>query len=530
MMSRARACLVLGALTMSCSSWFGPAKQVEPSQEPALLPARVRRLSNLEYERSASELLGAPLEVANRLPPDVRQSGYTHNAEQVVSSEMLARLDLITRPLAHDAAAQRSAVLAPCGNTASSSCAAQVVATLGERAFRRPLREDEGRTLLAAFSAGSAEGGGFSGGLELLLRVLLVSPSFLYTTELGPGGARGDIVTLTAYEIASELSYTVRGGPPDAELLAAARTGALLSANERARQARRLIAESDTREQFRQFALEWLEVDGLEQTAKSSSVLADYDDLKPHMLDETRAFVDQVMVHHGASVQALLTAGFASVDPDMARFYGLHGYGPEASLAGSGRFGVLQQASFLAAHAHEDSSSPVKRGDFVLRRLLCEPVKRPGEVGIDIVLPAPTATHTTRDRFDAHTSNAACSSCHLQLDQLGFSFENFDGAGQLRSRENGQPVTTSAEIWKNGSSHRFADSRALSRYLAGEPAVSECFARQAFRYFTGATRPGAEQAFVTLARDLPSDASSNLLEELLAFVSSDLFVKRAVQR
>jgi Protein of unknown function (DUF1588) len=95
------------------------------------------------------------------------------------------------------------------------------------------------------------------------------------------------------------------------------------------------------------------------------------------------------MVHHGGSVRALLSAGFASVDPPMARFYGLHGYGPEASLSGSGRLGILQQASFLSAHAHEDSSSPVKRGDFVLRRLLCETVKRPGEVGINIVFPEP---------------------------------------------------------------------------------------------------------------------------------------------
>ena len=517
-----------GALGAGCAASLGQPTIADAVSAHPLLPARIRRLSNAEYERSASELLGMPLDLAGQLPPEVRQSGYTRNADQTTSSEGLARLDQIVSALAHDAVRARAGKLAPCATKPGAACVARTVESFGSRAFRHPLAPDERQRLLTIFAAGSADGAGFAGGLEALLRTLLVSPSFLYTTELGEGATPGARVALTIDEIASEIAFTVRGGPPDAELLAAARAGLLRSGEERARHARRLIAASDTRDQFQRFVLEWLEVDGLEQTAKAPSVIADYDELKPHFLDETKAFVDQVLVYHGATVRALLTAGFASVDPVMARFYGLHSYGPEASLGDSGRLGVLQQASFLSTHAHDDSSSPIKRGDFVLRRLLCEPVKRPGEVGIDIVLPPAAPTLTTRARFDVHTASAACSGCHQQLDQLGFSFENFDAAGQLRQTENARPIDTSAEIWRDGRSLHFVDSRDLSRYLAKNPRVEACFARQAFRFFSGSSAPGPEQTFVDLARGLPDSASGNLLEELVAFVASDLFIEREV--
>jgi hypothetical protein len=526
--NRAGVSLLLAALLVGCGGSWGGAHAAEHTRGPQLLPTRVRRLSNFEYERSASELVATPLHIAGELPPDVRQAGYTRNADQVIGAESLARLDVITRSVAREAVNARLSILAPCASTPDASCTTRVVETLGRRAFRHPLSATERGTLLTVFAAGAADGAGFAGGLELLLRVLLISPSFLYTTELGVGGAPGAVVTLDPYEIASELSYTVRSGPPDEALLAAAQSGALLSASERERQARRLIAESDTRYQFRRFVLEWLEVDALAQTAKASSVLPDYDDLKGHMLDETEAFVDEVMVHHGGSVQALLSAGFASVDPAMARFYGLHGYGPEASLSGSGRLGILQQASFLSAHSHEDSSSPVKRGDFVLRRLLCENVKRPGEVGVSIVFPPLATTRTTRERFALHTAVPECAGCHSSIDPIGFSFEEFDAAGRRRSSENGQRVDTTADFWRSGKEQRFADSRALSLALAADPQVSACFARQAFRYFSAGASPEAERAFMAIEQEAPQGQAGSLIEELLAFVKSELFVKRQV--
>src|SRR5690606_4841085 len=113
------------------------------------------------------------------------------------------------------------------------------------------------------------------------------------------------------------------------------------------------------------------------------------------MLSETQNYVDEVMVHHGASVSALLAGGFASVDPTLARYYDLEAFGPVVPVARWGRIGVLQHASFLSSHAHPDGTSPVKRGDFILRRVLCRPMPRPAELGIEVVMPAPVEGQTT---------------------------------------------------------------------------------------------------------------------------------------
>ena len=497
-----------------------------------LLPARVRRLTNHEIESTVSALVGAPVELAERLPPDVRQDGFSPNAEQDAPVAWTTRLDALARDIARTATTERHAELAPCAASATPNdraCADDLIARLGRRAFRRPLEPSEKAALDTTFTAGASGERGFAGGTELVLRALITSPGLLYVTELGPGGPPGSVLTLSPYETASLLAYTVRGTPPDDELLRVAATGRILAPKAREREARRLLGMRDTRHHFRRFVLEWLEVDGLERTAKSATLFPEYEAMRSRMLAETSAFVDEVMVTRGASVGALLDAGFASVDPKLARYYGLSTWGPRASLAKTERTGILQQASFLSAHAHEDSTSPVKRGDFVMRRLLCSEVRRPSELGIEVVIPPPSDATTTRERFSAHVADPSCRACHQELDALGYAFEGFDAAGRSRTAENGRPIDASGKASVAGRELRFANSAELSRTLARDPAVARCFARQAFRYFSAQHDPGVEKSFLELREELEPEQRGNLVEELVAFVSSDLFVLREVR-
>lgn len=501
--------------------------------EARLLPARVRRLTNVELERTVSALVGAPVDLASRLPPDARQEDFTPNADQGAPAAWATRLDALARDIAKKTANERLATLAPCAAAATPSdraCANELVTRLGRRAFRRPLDPTESAALLGLFDAGAREGGKFARGAELVLRALIESPNLLYVSELGQGGAPGTTVTLTPYEIASLLAYTVRGGPPDDELLARAEDGTLAQPRVREREARRLLGMKDTRHHFRRFVLEWLEVDELERTAKNAAQHPDYDTLKSHMIAETSAFVDEVMVTEGASISALLTAGFASVDPPLARYYGLGTWGARASLAKTGRVGILQQASFLAAHAHEDSTSPVKRGDFVMKKLLCNEVRRPAELGIEVVIPGPSTALTTRERFSQHVTDASCRGCHARIDALGFPFETFDAAGRARSTENGQPIDSVTQTTFGDERVRFENSADLSRFLARNPDVSQCFARQAFRYFSAQHDRSVERSYVELRDALAGERRGNLVEEVVHYAKSDLFVRREVRQ
>lgn len=518
-MTRPGLALLLGSVlaALSCQRSVAPpaTPRVTLGSSAKLLPTRLRRLSNWELERSVSAFTGMPASLRDELPPDVRQEGYTRNAAQDVSATWATRYASLVNALAPEAARALRPAL-PCSDFEDTACRGRIANALGERAFRRPLEAEERAELTAQLESEAA--------LPILVRRLLESPSFFYVTELG--------ARLTEYELASQLSYLLRGSPPDTELLRAAAAGRLKDADERVRQARRLLAQSDTRFQFRRFALEWLEVDGLLDTAKSSKLYPRYEALKPFMLAETEGYVDEVLVNGGASVKSLIGGGFASVGPEMARFYGLSTYGPRASLRGTGRLGVLQQASFLAAHAHEDVTSPVKRGDFVMRKLLCERIKRPAEIGLEVVMPPPSPNLTNRERLTRHVSDPGCASCHDTLDPLGFAFESFDASGGTQKLDHEKPVNARVQARLGQAATEtleLSSSAELTQALLKSPTISECFARHAFRYFSAQADPDVEASFMALRAQLPEEQRDNLFDVLLAYIASDLFVKREVK-
>jgi hypothetical protein len=494
---------------------------VEVQRGTPLLPVRLRRLSNAEFENTASALLGVPVRLGERLPPDVRLEGYTQNAAQPVPAALGTRLAALAVELASDAVARREAELLPCAEQ-NRRCIEDEIHALALRAFRRPVSVSERRGLLELFDEASRDGG-TSAGLTWVLAALLQSPSLWYVSEGRSSAAIRieTIVELDDYELASSLAYMVSGAPPDEGLLKLAATGELRDPQVRASQTRRLLGKDETRHNVRRFVLEWLEIDRLEGTAKSPNAYPTYDAVKVAMLQETSDFVDEVMVHEGASVRALLDSGFTSVGPVMARYYGLSAYGPRVKLAGERR-GVLQHASFLSAHAHENDTSPVKRGDFVLRKVLCEPTPRPRELDIEVTIPAPDPAQTTRQRFARHAEDPNCSFCHDKIDGFGFTFEGFDAAGRQREADG----ATAFRL--HGESLSFRNSADVSRFLADDPRTNECFMRHVFRFFSAQNEPPVEATFLDLVRALPKERRENILEALVAFVASDLFALRRV--
>jgi Protein of unknown function (DUF1592)/Protein of unknown function (DUF1588)/Protein of unknown function (DUF1595)/Protein of unknown function (DUF1587) len=521
-------CCALGGASCAAPGALGLSEpHVSLAEGAKLLPARTRRLTNFELDNSLSHLTGLNVALAPQLPPDVRQEGYTPNANQDVSSAWATRYSALVTELS-TRAATRLARAGGCHDL-GVACRTERTRELGRMAFRRPLTADEQRALIELLGEAAESGESFEGALGLLLQTLAESPSFLYVTELGGVGVPRQPVRLDDAELASELAFMLTAAPPDAQLLDAAQNGQLRTPHGRSQQALRLLGIPSTRYQFRRFTLEWLEVDGLLDTAKSSQLFPSYDALKPFMLGETENYVDEVMVNGGASVQSLLAGGFASVGPEMAHFYGLNSYGPRASLRGTGRLGVLQQASFLAAHAHEDVTSPVKRGDFVMRKLLCEKLKRPAEIGLEVVMPPPSATLSNRERLSQHIADPGCASCHTTLDALGFTFEDFDAMGAAQTTDHGKPVDAHVDAHLGQSAKQslaLDSSAALTQALLENPTISECFARHAFRYFSAQSDPAVEASFLGLRAQLPAAERDNLFQVLLAYVASDLFTLR----
>jgi hypothetical protein len=128
------------------------------------------------------------------------------------------------------------------------------------------------------------------------------------------------------------------------------------------------------------------------------------------------------------------------------------------------RGGLLAMAAVLTPTSAPLRTSAVKRGDWVLRRLLGTPVPPPpADAGSIAADEAGVDGLTVRKRLEAHRTDKACVNCHARIDPLGFALERYDPLGRWRdSYRDGQPIDTSG-ILSDGTAIDGLDG--LRRYL-----------------------------------------------------------------
>ena len=247
------------------------------------------------------------------------------------------------------------------------------------------------------------------------------------------------------------------------------------------------------------------------------------------MLEETGSFIDEVLWRDNGSLGLLLTADFTVAPTAMASFYGLGGGGAgRLSLAGVRRRGILHHASFLSVHAHADSSAPVIRGAVIRRKLFCHQLALPTDPNVVVVFPPPDPSRTTRERYEAHVNNDVCRGCHTLIDPIGFAFEGFDGMGAARTRDNSKPIDTSGTLVGTDVNGDITDSVDLVMRLGGSAQVRSCFARNVLRFGSAQANAGVESQFLKVVAALPAAQQDKLLDLLVAFAGSELFVNRRV--
>ena len=517
------------------------------SPPSAYIPARIRRLTNAEYDASVQALLGTGMapSVQFSFPPDARQGptnspagpAFSVNDAQRVDPVLADKLDTAAQALVTEARASgKLTALAPCANPTSGgeACAKTFVLSFGAKAYRRALTDEEVTGLVSSptsvYHVG-ADGYTHDDGIDVLTRVLLQSAAFLYVTELGAPGAAGAFA-LTAGEIANALAYLLTSGPPDDMLLANAASGLLATPDGREQEARRLLATPAGRARFVRVVREWLGIDDVAHREKAQSVYPAFASVSQSMENESRAFIDEVLNNGTGTLAELLTADWTIADAPLAAIYGVTsaGAGKRTSLASVKRRGILNQGAFLSVFANSNSSHPVFRGVALMRRIACLSTADPGALGIVVSFPAADASKTTRARFDAHTADPGCASCHTTIDAFGFALENFDGMGRMRTTENNLPVDTKVTLSAGTDlDGTYADSTELGAALAGSASVKTCLARQIFRSSAArsdATIENVENAFVEIWKQLPANQQGRLADVLVAYVRSSLFVQR----
>jgi mono/diheme cytochrome c family protein len=342
---------------------------------------------------------------------------------------------------------ERIFVCSPDSAEEEAPCAREIIASLAQQAYRRPVDQPDIDALFPFYEAGRSEGS-FDAGIQRVLERLLVSPQFLYRIERIPEGTKpGEAFEVSPLELASRLSFFLWSSLPDDELLELAVSGRLTDDAALEGQVARMLEDPRADALVDDFAAQWLFLRDLELKEPDVFLFRDFDDgLRDAFVEETRLFVESIL-REERSVLELITANYTYVNERLAEHYDLPYVKGEHFRrvelpAGSHRGGLLGQGSILALTSYPTRTSPVLRGKYVLDNLLAAPPPPPPPdvPALDTEAPGERATTTLREAMAAHRANPECAGCHAQMDPIGFAFENFDAVGRWRDAEGGLPI------------------------------------------------------------------------------------------
>jgi hypothetical protein len=322
-------------------------------------------------------------------------------------------------------------------------------------------------------------------GLSTLTSGLLQSPNFLYRVESNALDATNDRLKYDGRSMADRLAFFLPGGPASAELLAAAESGQLDTAEGVRAAATPMLNDPGLVSRLTAFFYEYTQADLVMSAAKSPELFPDFNEsLRNSMREGTRLFLEKVVLAPGTDVRALFDSNQTFADAALARIYGLtppaSGFAQFTLPPEQGRVGVMGQAGMLAAHSKPDHSSPTARGVFMLFSFFCTTPPPPPEGVITELVIDPTKS--TRERLEDHRAMPLCAGCHALFDPLGMALEHFDSVGRYRDTENGHAINPSGTLFDGTM---FAGSAELGAALRSSEAVTECLLRNFYRNVNG---------------------------------------------
>jgi cytochrome c553 len=331
------------------------------------------------------------------------------------------------------------------------ACARRIVATLTRRAYRRPVTEEDLAMPLKWYQQGHAQGG-FEAGIEAALAAILVSPHFLFRIERAPEGVvAGQAYRISDLELASRLSFFLWSSLPDDELLALAEAGKLSQPEVLQGQVRRMLADPRSRALVTNFAGQWLHLRNLDSFVPDMRLYPDFDDnLRQALRRETELCFEEIL-REDHSVLRLIQSSATYLNERLAKHYGIpHVYGSRFRRveldASSQRGGLLRHGSILAVTSYATRTSPVLRGQWILKNLVGTPPPPPPPNVPALDENVVAAELPVRQRLAQHRAHAACASCHEIIDPVGFALEHYDAIGRWRVLEAGQPIDDAGSL------------------------------------------------------------------------------------
>jgi mono/diheme cytochrome c family protein len=330
------------------------------------------------------------------------------------------------------------------------------------RVLRRPVTSQEVDQFMALFAKYRP---GFSTFEEAMVEVLatsLATPEFLYLTQRATTDEEKPQTRISEFELASRLAVFLWSSIPDDELLKLAEQDALREPEVLAAQVKRMLADPRSRRFSQNFVEQWLGLDRMNSVTHVTD-----SSLRDAMLEEPVAYFEEVLQHNHRVID-FLHSDYAVVNERLAAHYRIPKvYGPHFRKVPitpqTNRGGLLTAAAIMTMNSDGKDSHPLKRGVWMLKRILDDPPPPPPPNVPEVDLTDPEILKMTlKERIANHRNKPACISCHSRIDPWGIAFENYDALGSFRTQISNKPVDATSELFNRQT---LAGIDGLKRYL-----------------------------------------------------------------
>lgn len=495
------------------------------AKAPPAPDAALKRLSTAQYRNMVSDLVQkfwkshakatldtlAPL--LSKVPDDSRPQApdstlahTTKRLDQVIDDIRVSAYFDVARAMGESfsSAPVLSGVVGSCASDADKTndrgCAMSFIGSFGSRALKRPLTKTETEYFLSFVDASPV----LSSGLANAVLAIMFAPEVTSHVEVGvPNeGALANGYRLSAYELASKLSFHFWQTIPDDELWDDAASGKLLEAQTYEEQVSRLARSPRAFTAYGEFFSDYLQLEELRPFVDKDKdpVYKTYagSDLpgpafRENAINEALDLVKYVAAQPEAKFSDVFTLrkSFARTN-DLAKIYEVPVWDGVAAppILPDSRPGILGRVAFLASGS--SNTNPIMKGVRIRKSILCDELSAPPP---DVIVePIPSDPNkTARDMADARTASPTCRGCHTLINPLGFASESFDGLGRYRTEEqlftkDGRPnakVPVDARVAPQivpGDEATVEGLPGLTEAIVNSGKAEACFARHYLRF------------------------------------------------
>lgn len=340
--------------------------------------------------------------------------------------------------------------------------AKEILSTFMRRAWRRPVTTAEVEQYFGLFAKYRPDLPTFEEAMQEVLSTVLSAPEFLYLTQRSSAANKKGPQRISELELASRLSFFLWSSLPDEELLALAEQEQLRKPQVLKAQIARMLGHERAQRFADNFVQQWLGTEGLDSVTHVTD-----SSLRSAMEQEPVLFFQEVLKNN-RSVMDFIHSDYAVVNERLAGHYHLpeiHGphFRQVPITPQSNRGGILTAAAILTMNSDGTDSHPLKRGIWMLERILQDPPPPPPPNVPEVDLTDPEILKMTlKERIADHRNKAACYSCHAKIDPWGIAFENYDALGAFRTAHKNKPVDSTSELFNK---QKLAGMSGLKRYL-----------------------------------------------------------------